>query len=77
MHKSCAIPIRCSEQVVQEGCNLLHCGSTSLPCSYFGLPISDKRIRKLDIMAWVEKIVDRLPNWKARLLNVAGRTVLV
>jgi hypothetical protein len=28
-------------------------------------------------MDWVEKIADRLPNWKARLLNLAGRTTLV
>jgi hypothetical protein len=28
-------------------------------------------------MDWVEKIADRLPNWKAGLLNLAGRTTLV
>jgi hypothetical protein len=28
-------------------------------------------------MVWVDKIADRLPNWKARLLSLAGRTVLV
>jgi hypothetical protein len=28
-------------------------------------------------MNWVDKIADRLPNWKARLLNLAGRTALV
>jgi hypothetical protein len=28
-------------------------------------------------MVWVEKIADRLPSWKASLLNLAGRTALV
>lgn len=28
-------------------------------------------------MTWVEKIADRLPNRKACLLNLAGRTALV
>jgi hypothetical protein len=28
-------------------------------------------------MVWVDKIADRLPNWKARLLGLAGRTSLV
>jgi hypothetical protein len=28
-------------------------------------------------MTWVDKIADRLPNWKAHLLNLAGRTALV
>jgi hypothetical protein len=31
----------------------------------------------MDFMVWVNKIADRLPNWKARLLNLAGRTTLV
>jgi hypothetical protein len=77
MNKSRAIPIRCSEQVVQQGCNLLLCSSASFPCTYLGLPISDRRLRKADLMSWVEKIADRLPNWKARLLNLASRTTLV
>jgi hypothetical protein len=77
MHKSCAIPIRCSQQAVQEGCNILHCNSASFPCSYLGLPISDKKLGRIDLMNWVEKIADRLPNWKARLLNLAGRTTMV
>ena len=28
-------------------------------------------------MLWVERIAERLPNWKAHLLNLAGRTALV
>jgi hypothetical protein len=28
-------------------------------------------------MIWVEKIADRLPFWKASLLNLAGRTAVV
>jgi hypothetical protein len=62
---------------VQQGCNLLLCSSASFPCTYLGLPISDRRLRKADLMDWVEKIADRLPNWKARLLNLAGRTTSV
>jgi hypothetical protein len=77
MNKSCAIPIKCSDQAVQQGCNLLLCSSASFPCTYLGLPISDRKLRKAYLMDWVEKIADRLPNWKARLLNLAGRTMLV
>jgi len=77
MHKSCAIPIRCDGQVVQAGCSMLQCSPTSFPCKYLGLPISDKKLRKTDLMLWIEKIADRLPNWKARHLNLAGRTTLV
>jgi hypothetical protein len=46
-------------------------------CKYLGLPISNLKLRKSDILEWVEKIADRLPSWKASLLNLAGRTTLV
>jgi hypothetical protein len=42
-----------------------------------GLPISNKKLRKNDLMVWVEKVVDWLPNWKARLFSLAGRTAMV
>jgi hypothetical protein len=42
-----------------------------------GLTISDKKLNRNILMNWVDKIADRLPNWKARLLNLAGRTALV
>jgi hypothetical protein len=50
MNKSCAIPIKCSDQAVQQGCNLLLCSSASFPCTYLGLPISDRKLRKADLM---------------------------
>jgi hypothetical protein len=36
MHKSCVIPIRCSEQTMQEGRNLLHLQFSFLPLLIFG-----------------------------------------
>jgi hypothetical protein len=42
-----------------------------------GLPISDRKLKRNDLKLWIDKIADRLPNWKARLLNLAGRTTLV
>jgi hypothetical protein len=77
LHKSCAIPIRCEEELLHEGCNILQCTPSSFPCTYLGLPISDKKLSRNILMNWVDKIADRLPNWKARLLNLAGRTALV
>ncbi|AQK53266.1 uncharacterized protein [Zea mays] len=77
LQKSFVIPIRCNEQAVQMSCNILQCTSSSFPCTYLGLPILDKKLRKSDLMIWVEKVADRLPNWKARLLSLAGRTAMV
>ena len=49
----------------------------SFPCNYLGLPISNKKLRKSDLLLWVEKIADQLPSWKASLLNLAGMMALV
>jgi hypothetical protein len=77
LQKSFVIPIRCNDQAVQMGCNILQCTSSSFPCTYLGLLISDKKLRKSDLMVRVEKVADRLPNWKARLLSLASRTAMV
>jgi hypothetical protein len=77
MNKSYAIPIRCEEHVVQEGFYVLRCSLASFPCSYLGLPISDRKLKRNDLMLWIDKIADRLSNWKACLLNLARRTTLV
>ena len=43
-----------------------------------GLPISDKKLRKGDLMAWIEqKIANKLPGWKASLVSLSGRAVMV
>jgi hypothetical protein len=41
------------------------------------LSISNKKLRKGDLMQWVEKIAVCRPRWNASLLNLAGRTALV
>ena len=41
------------------------------------LLLSNKKLRKNDLMPWIEKIADKLPGWKAVLLNRAGRITMV
>jgi hypothetical protein len=77
MNKSCAIPICCVAPLVRECCNTLQYVVSTFPCTYLGLPISNKKLRRSDLIDWVDKIAARLPNCKASLLNLAGRTTLV
>lgn len=74
--KSCAIPIRC-EEVETTAISTLTCSLAEFPCTYLGVPISDRKLRKSDLMPWVEKIGDKLPSWKANLMNTAGRATWV
>lgn len=75
--KSCIIPIQCRDDTLIEVSNTLPCAVSEFPCTYLGLPISNKKLSKAALMPWVEKITDKLPSWKAALMNWAGRATLV
>ena len=77
LQKSCVIPIQCDEGVLEEVNNTLQCNTASFPTTYLGLPISDKKLRRGDLLTWIEKIANKLPGWRASLLTLAGRAVLV
>uniref|UniRef100_A0A0A8ZUL3 Reverse transcriptase domain-containing protein n=1 Tax=Arundo donax TaxID=35708 RepID=A0A0A8ZUL3_ARUDO len=76
LQKSCVIPIRCEEALGVVGENL-QCPVTEFPTTYLGLPISNKKLRKSDLVSWLEKIADRLPGWKASFMNLTGRATMV
>ena len=75
--KSCIIPIRCEETEITDIASTMACSVAEFPCTYLGLPISDKKLTKTDLLPWVERIGDKLPSWKANLMNMAGRAVWV
>jgi len=77
LQKSCAIPIRCEQPVVDNISTYMPCTPVQFPCTYLGLPISDRKLRKTDLLPWIEKIGDRLPGWQATLMNTAGRITWV
>jgi hypothetical protein len=77
LNKSCIIPIQCAEDSVEEISNAMPCTMAEFPCTYLRLPISNKKLHKADLMPWIEKIADKLPGWKAALMNKAGRAILV
>jgi len=62
---------------LEEVNNTLQCNTASFPTTYLGLPISDKKLRRGDLLTWIEKIANKLPGWRASLLTLAGRAVLV
>jgi hypothetical protein len=77
LHNSCVIPIHCEEDIEEVVNQRLHCTTSAFPTTYLGLPILDKKLRRGDLLAWIEKIANKLPGWKASLMNLAGRAVLV
>jgi hypothetical protein len=75
--KSSATPIQCSNDDIGRTSEILSCVVRNFHCSYLGLPLSVHKFTKSDYLPLVDKFVDKLPGWKAPLLNKAGRLVLV
>jgi hypothetical protein len=77
VQKSSVFPIRCSDNektVVQQ---FLPCELLDFPCRYLGLPLSLKKLTRLQLQPIIDKIADQLPSWKADLFTKPGRKILV
>ena len=77
LQKSCVIPIRCEEEELEIVSTTLPCPTSSFPCTYLGLPISNSKLKKADLMLWIEKVENKLLGWKTSLMNMAGRVTWV
>ena len=53
------------------------CPIKSFPCTYLGLPLNFRPLRKIDVQPLIDKVEKKLSVWKGRLLNKAGRLRLV
>ena len=47
------------------------------PIKYLGIPLGLRRLSKAALQPLVDKVANKLPSWKANLMNHAGRTVLI
>lgn len=77
LQKSCVVPIRCDQDHLELVEQHLPCTQAAFPCTYLGLSISDKKLSKADLWPWIEKLGNKLPGWKASLMNMAGRSTWV
>ncbi|XP_057747667.1 uncharacterized protein LOC130966862 [Arachis stenosperma] len=75
--KSSLIPINCDGQWVQRMCKLLGCKGDTLSVKYLGISLGENpRLMKI----WnpiIDKVEEKLNLWKAKVLNKAGKLVLV
>jgi hypothetical protein len=50
LHKSSIIPIRCEEASMAAIMDNLPCNISEFPCTHLGLPLSNKKLRKSNLM---------------------------
>ena len=53
------------------------CSIKEFPCSYLGLPLHTRQLRRVDIQPVIDKVANRLSTWKGSFINRAGRLKLV
>jgi len=75
--KSAAYPVRCEGLDLQHIMEHFQCPVKSFPCTYLGLPLHVKQVRRVDIQPLIDKLGKRLSAWKGMLLNRAGKLRLI
>jgi hypothetical protein len=68
---------RCDDVDLAEVIQDFPCQIKIFPCTYLGLPLQIKQLRRVDIQPVIDKLGKRLSSWKGRFLNKAGRLKLV
>lgn len=77
MHKNSILPIKCQDSGLDMVRSEMLCSISTFPCKYLSLPLTFSKLRKEDLQPLIDKLDDHLPGWKAAMLNIAGRSVLV
>jgi hypothetical protein len=75
--KSAVYPIQCDGLDVDQIMTDFTCPVRQFPCTYLGLPLHTRALRRVDFQPLIDKIGGRLAGWKGRFLNKAGKLTLV
>nr|XP_025625605.1 uncharacterized protein LOC112717897 [Arachis hypogaea] len=75
--KSRLIPINCEQPWTYNMYNLLGCKETNLPIRYLGIFLGANPRRVSTWKPIIDKVEEKLSLWKAKVLNKAGKLVLI
>lgn len=76
--QKCSIaPIACSDQQVERIRGIFPAQVVGFPIQYLGMPLSVRSLRKNQFQPLIDKVASKIPNWKAQLMNKAGRMTVV
>ena len=77
MAKSKILPIRCDGFDLTPLQATIGCQIASFPCTYLGMPLSDKHLKLTDFQELLDKLIKKIVAWKARWISSSGLLVLV
>lgn len=76
-NKSTVTPMHVDSEAFQNMAQILQCREGSFPQVYLGLPLSNVKLRLSAFAPLIAKADRYLAGWKATLLSIAGRVVLI
>jgi len=76
VHKSSVTPIRCEGIDLDDVLADFQAVRASFPIRYLGLPLSIRRLRRVDFQLLIDKVAARLSVWRGRNITQAGRVTL-
>jgi hypothetical protein len=76
LQKSFIHPIRCDEVDLEQVLSSFSRVRSTFPCRYLGLQLHTRTLQKVHAQPLIERIGQRLPGWKGKWLNRAGRLTL-
>jgi Reverse transcriptase (RNA-dependent DNA polymerase) len=71
------IPLNLSQEEASELASLVGCSLSQFSLKYLGVLLSDSKLKCKDWQPIIEKIQNKMPNWKGTLLSMGGRLVLL
>ncbi|XP_071674726.1 putative ribonuclease H protein At1g65750 [Lolium perenne] len=69
--------IKCAPVEVEPAVARLACPIVDLPLTYLGFPLTIRKPTSAQMQSVVDRIANRLPTWKAHLMDKAGWLVMV
>jgi hypothetical protein len=76
-NKSGMVPVNLEEEETLQYSRIFCCKVGSFPFKYLGVPLHYEKLRREDIQLIVDKLINRIPGWKGRLLSYGARLVLL
>ena len=77
MSKCMISPIQCDLEATVTLISHFSGKIDPFPIRYLGIPLGIRQLSKNDLQPLIDKVANRLPTWKAGLLNKAGRATLI
>jgi hypothetical protein len=75
--KSDITPINLDEEEANQMAHIFCCKMGSFPFRYLGVPLHHDKLRREDIQPVVDKIINRVPGYKGKLMSYSARLTLL